>query len=128
MPTTYVVPQDKETKESGIGWQFAIVSDDADIAGAESGDVVVWNSAVGIALTDYDTVHGELMVDFAGAYDVQVTAESGAIELLDKIYYDAAADEFNDDNTGIFVGYALKTIDNGDTETIGVEFASLGVC
>lgn len=127
MPTTYVDTNTKNSKESGVGFVWPLSTSDTDIAAATTGDLVIWNDAAGIALSDYDTANTELVVDWAGAYDISVHAESAAIEVLDKVYYDAAADEVNDDNTGILVGIALEAVTNGATATIAVKFTSLGV-
>lgn len=127
MATTYVQENTKNSKESGVGFVWSLITSDADIAAATSGDLIIWNNAAGIALSDYDTDNTELVVDWAGAYDISVVAESAAVEVLDKVYYDAAADEVNDDNSGILVGIALEGITNGATSTIAVKFTSLGV-
>jgi len=123
MATTYVQTNNKSTFLSGVGFAWPLVTTDADIVAAKSGDLIVWNNVCGIALSDYDTNFGHLIVDWAGAYNLEVTAESAAIEVMDLVYYDAAAGKVNDDNTGILVGYALEAIKNGETATIGVKFA-----
>lgn len=107
-------------------FHWPIVSDHATIQAVTSGDLVSWNGAAGVALTDYDTVHGEVMVSWAGAYKFPVTAIDGsgnsAVILMDALYYNIALGRIDKIDTGEFVGYALGSVTAGETTTIGIKF------
>lgn len=116
------VNRGKLTGISGVGFSWPINTTDSDIAGAKSGDLIVWNGLVGVALTDYDADLDEIMVDWAGGYKFPVYAESADIQVMQKVYYDAAAGILNDDNTGIFVGYALEPVAYLNNKVINIKF------
>jgi predicted RecA/RadA family phage recombinase len=126
MPTTYVVDNDKATALSiGGGAHWEIETDDADVVAATSGDLIVFGDLVGFALTDYDSEVGSIVVSTTGAYEVEVVAEDDAgddaVYVGSWLYWDAAADEVNrDDTNGVPIGQALEAIPAGETATIGV--------
>jgi len=126
MATTYVVDNDKATALStggGARWEF--VTDDADVAAATSGDLVVFGELVGFALNDYDDETGSIVIDATGGYEIEVVAEDGsgdsAVDVGAWVYWDAAADEVNRDATnGVPIGQALEAVTAGETATIGI--------
>ena len=125
---TYVVDNAKASALSaGGGWHFEIVTDDADIAAATSGDLIIYGELVGFALTDYDPTTGSIVIDAGSAgYECAVVAEDSDGEGEDIyvgswLYWDAAAGEVNrDDLHGVPIGQALEEVAAGETATIGI--------
>lgn len=124
---TYVVDTDKASALSiGGGSHIEIVTDDAEIAAATSGDFIVYGDLVGVALNDYDADRGSIVVSVNGGYELEVTAEdsSGVGETIyvgSWLYWDAAANEINRDSTnGVPIGQALEYLASGQVGIIGV--------
>ena len=126
MPDTYVTTEDKgEFLSAGGGQHFTLVTDDATIAAATSGDLIVYGEMIGIALADYDVDAGAITIDLTGGHTVSVHAYAAAageaVDIGDWIYWDT--DELNRDSTnGVPVGVALEAIASEGTEDIGVKF------
>lgn len=126
MPEVYVVDNDKASALSiGGGDNWTIESDDATLATATSGDLIVFGDLIGFALTDYDDVTETITISAVGGYEVEVVAQDAAGDHVIWpgmwLYWDAADDEVNaDDTNGRPIGQALEGIDAGDTATIGV--------
>lgn len=96
-------------------------------AGVESGDITLLGSKFPVvALTDRDTA-GYATVDVGPAvYDLSAVAKdadgNSAIAVWDRLYWDTgqSPDALSKDSTKIFFGYALETVDSGETATINV--------
>ena len=104
-------------------------------SGVQSGDPVMVGRIAGVALTDRDadgnaTIRrkGVFELEVKGVhkiYDAQETEwidEDIAVNIGDKLYYDATATpKINkNDHDGVFFGYALGAVDEGETNTIQV--------
>jgi len=128
MPATYVEPNDKsEFLSEGGGQHFTLVTDDATIAAATTGDLVIYGAGVGIALNDYNYDTGSIVLDLTGGHIIEVHAANNAgnvaVHILDWLYWDEAGQEVNKDATnGVAIGQALEAIASGATEDIGVKF------
>ena len=126
MPQTYVVDTTKASALSiGGGQHVEIVTTDADIVAATSGDFIVYGELAGFALSDYDATRGGIVVSLTGGYEVEVVAEDGdgdeAVYVGSWLYWDAAADEINRDSTnGVPIGQALEAVTAGETATIAI--------
>lgn len=126
MPQSYVVDLDKASALSvGGGDHVEIITDDANIAAAEAGDLVVYGELVGFALTNYDATRESIVISTQGGYEAEVVAKAAAdneaIHVGSWLYYDAADDEINRDATnGVPIGQALAAVTAGETATIGI--------
>ncbi len=91
-------------------------------ASTDSGDHVVLNDLVGVALTDTDD-DGNVKLATRGVFDLSVTGAdnsgNAAVSVGDKIYDDSGT--LNVDGTdGTLFGKALEAVDSGATATIKV--------
>jgi len=126
MPDTYVQTEDKgEFLSDGGGQHWTLVTTDATVAAATSGDLVIYGEMIGIALEDYNYDAGSITLDLTGGHTVSVHAYAAAageaVDIGDWIYWDAT--ELNRDSTnGVPVGVALETITSEATADIGVKF------
>lgn len=125
MATTYIVANGgKVSGMSGVGFVWPLVTSDADIADAVSGDLIIWNNAAGVALTDYDSDTNTIVVDWAGCYVFDVKANDAAIEVMQPVYFDDTTyGDIRDTASGnTFVGYALEAVGSGETKAIKIKF------
>jgi len=125
MPTTYVQAEDKgEFLSEGGGQHFTLVTADATVAAATSGDLVIYGEMVGVALGDYDHDSGSIVLDLTGGHTIAVHAYAAsgneAVDIGDWLYWDAT--EVNRDSTnGVAIGVALEAVPTGTTADIGVK-------
>lgn len=97
-------------------------------SGVEAGDITLLGSKFPVvALTDRDSTSGYATVDVGPAvYDLSTVAKdadgNSAVAVWDRLYWDTAQspDALSKDNTKIFFGYALETVESGETATINV--------
>ncbi len=97
-------------------------------SGVEAGDITLLGSKFPVvALTDRDSTSGYATVDVGPAvYDLSTVAKDAdgdsAVAAWDRLYWDTgqSPDALSKDNTKIFFGYALETVDSGETATINV--------
>jgi len=105
--------------ESGKILEVAVAST------VKSGDMVVINDLVGVALTDYDASSGKATIDFAGVYLFSVKGVNGAgnvaVAAGDALYYVSGDNPpISKKTSGIPVGHALATVGSGSTASIAV--------
>lgn len=129
---TYVLTATKASALPQDGGRYWTIStDDADIAAATSGDLVIYGDLVGVALNDYDDVNDEIVIDTEGGYELPVNAQTSAnpqvnsaIEVGDWLFYDVTNTEINK-GPGIAVGQALEAVATGEEATIGIKLCPL---
>ena len=94
-------------------------------ASPESGDALLIGALPAVALTDVFTDAAGvsvITVKTNGVYEFPVEAEAAAVEIGDRLFYDAGDDGLNNSSAGnTSWGYALGAIDNGATATIPVK-------
>jgi predicted RecA/RadA family phage recombinase len=73
------------------------------------GDVVVVGQLIGIATKSVDNGATDQILDTEGIYDVDKNT-STAFSAGDRVYFDVADDELNDDATNPFLGIAVETV------------------
>jgi len=73
------------------------------------GDVVVVGQLIGIATKTVDNGATDQILDTEGIYDVDKNT-STAFSAGDRVYFDVADDELNDDATNPFLGIAVETV------------------
>ena len=74
----------------------------------KSNDPVAVGTIPGVALTDEDA-DGKATVDTGGVYALEVNPAADMAE-GDEVFWDNAAGELNDDNTGVFFGNVLEPV------------------
>ena len=127
MPDIYVLANAKaEALSEGGGRHWTLTTTEAAAADITSGDLVIFGSLVGVALTDYDATKDRVVIDVEGGHELEVVATehgdgNSAIAIGDWLYYDDTDDEINADYAGIPIGQALAAVTSGETDTIGVK-------
>lgn len=128
MPQAYVETNEKaEALSEGGGRRITISTTDTTVAAATSGDIVVYNGLVGVAITDYDDTNETITLEISGGHTVEVVAvdDSGnsAVEVGDWLYYDKANSRISKESSGNqAVGIARSTLATGTTGDVDVQF------
>jgi hypothetical protein len=128
----YVGEATKDQFWSDVNRKITLVTDDATIAGATSGDLVIYtndqdDALVGIAENNYDNNQGQVVLATDCAYRLPVTAikdgpADSAVVFGSRLYWNATASRIDmvRADTGIYVGMALEGIAAGQTATIPI--------
>lgn len=129
----YVFAGTKAECCSAGGGQHWTLSDTAGgLDAVNSGDLVIFDNACGVALTDYDTDQDKVVVDRTGCHELEVEGKTyaggnAAIAVGDALYYDQGDGALYKwdggalDDGDVLVGEAMAAVASGETDTICVK-------
>ena len=114
----------------GGGRHWTISDTNGTLDTVTSGDLIIFNELVGVALTDYDTLTDSVVIDTVGGHELPVSAVANggaetAIGVGDWLYYDGTEAEIRVwthlaalDANDYMVGQAMEALGSGVDDTV----------
>ena len=114
----------------GGGRHWTISDTNGTLDTVTSGDLIIFNELVGVALTDYDTLTDSVVIDTVGGHELPVSAVANggadtAIGVGDWLYYDGTEGEIRVwthlaalDANDYMVGQAMEALGSGVDDTV----------
>ena len=114
----------------GGGNHITINSDDTTLDDVTSGDLVVVDRLVGVALTDYNDYTGEVAIDISGVHNIEVVAQDDDgnedIFIGTPLFYDINNACVDAEPSIYPVGRALEYLAGGQVAVIAVKLGWVG--